>query len=604
MQAPLQARNDADAVQTDTAKMARQERRLVDNRPTALVQCKLAEMMNASPRVLQQRARSDAIHNSSRMVTQRHEMNALFGGAGRPQGDGMLFARQDQQDVQSDSASDSDTPSQLKHTGLPADGSPTQPTPTSNHTGLPDQLKSGIESLSGLSMDTVRVHYNSAKPAQLQAHAYAQGHSIHVAPGQEKHLPHEAWHVVQQMQGRVPATMQAKGIAINDDASLEGEATLMGERALQLKDAPASGRPMQAAYHAHQPAQLARYLKCIQSPGNMAHEVARLEHASPLDNGTFGGNKPAQEGGMPVDMNQWLGGAAGLSMTHYNPGQIQYYSPVGFVVDVGPESVLGNYAGDGSTSTLHVARNEYWRTFEQIRQAMMAVGTPIRAAIDAAGLAAPFNNVVNNQATALTLKGHIEAFLANAGVAADARAAATALIRTETVAGLQRHYQDPTVVSHALGPGGPDVLAPLEAHLLGLAPGTGYFNATQNRENKYTESQVHAQIGHVVGAFYATAVGAYPGLIDPIWRAGDPNFLGNRANAAVDFNQLFIGAGNVLSQVMHLEGGHLIDGMAPAPAAPSGFYKWALVALGIGTLAALYGGQLSAMYAQYTAQNG
>jgi hypothetical protein len=37
-----------------------------------------------------------------------------------------------------------------------------------NNTGLPDNLKSGIENLSGFSMDDVKVHYNSEKPAQLQ----------------------------------------------------------------------------------------------------------------------------------------------------------------------------------------------------------------------------------------------------------------------------------------------------------------------------------------------------------------------------------------------------------------------------------------------------
>lgn len=234
MQAPLQARNDADAVQTDTARMARQERSLVDKRSTALVQCKLAEMMNASPSVLQQQARSDAIHNSPRMVAQRHEMNALFGGAARPQGDGMLLAPQDQQDAQSVSVTDRDGPAQLKYTGLPSDGPPTQPTPPSNRTGLPDQLKSGIESLSGLSLDAVRVHYNSDKPAQLQAHAYAQGSEIHLGAGQERHLPHEAWHVVQQAQGRVRPTLQMKAGVVNDDPSLEKEADMMGEKAVQF----------------------------------------------------------------------------------------------------------------------------------------------------------------------------------------------------------------------------------------------------------------------------------------------------------------------------------------------------------------------------------
>lgn len=102
-----------------------------------------------------------------------------------------------------------------------------------NNTGLPDHLKSGIESLSGMNMDHVKVHCNSTQPAQLHAHAYAQGSEIHVAPGQEKHVPHEAWHVVQQAQGRVKPTMQMKaGVAVNDDVGLETEADVMGARAL------------------------------------------------------------------------------------------------------------------------------------------------------------------------------------------------------------------------------------------------------------------------------------------------------------------------------------------------------------------------------------
>jgi len=104
--------------------------------------------------------------------------------------------------------------------------------------GLPPQLKSGVESLSGMSMDHVHVNYNSAKPAQLNALAYAQGSEIHVGPGQEQHLPHEAWHVVQQAQGRVPATKQLKdGVAINDSKALEHEADVMGAKATQLPGA-------------------------------------------------------------------------------------------------------------------------------------------------------------------------------------------------------------------------------------------------------------------------------------------------------------------------------------------------------------------------------
>ena len=104
-----------------------------------------------------------------------------------------------------------------------------------NQTGMPDNLKSGIESLSGMDVSDVRVHYNSPRPAHLSAHAYAQGSDIHLAAGQEKHLPHEAWHVVQQRQGRVQPTTQMRGEQINDDAGLEQEADVMGEKARQYK---------------------------------------------------------------------------------------------------------------------------------------------------------------------------------------------------------------------------------------------------------------------------------------------------------------------------------------------------------------------------------
>ena len=108
--------------------------------------------------------------------------------------------------------------------------------PSDNNTGMSDRLKSNIEYLSGLSMDDVKVHYNSSKPLRLGALAYTQGTEIYLGPGQEKHLPHETWHVVQQKQGRVKPTGQARGLAINDDVRLENEADLMGTQAQQVHD--------------------------------------------------------------------------------------------------------------------------------------------------------------------------------------------------------------------------------------------------------------------------------------------------------------------------------------------------------------------------------
>lgn len=148
-------------------------------------------------------AGTDPLQASPRQVAQRARIAAAFGSA-----------------------------AQLRD-GLDEDEAALQSRPAPRSDGLPAQLRAGAEALSGLDLSGVRVHRNSDKPAQLQALAYAQGNDIHLGPGQEQHLPHEAWHVVQQAQGRVQATRQLKeGVPVNDDAGLESEADAMGERAV------------------------------------------------------------------------------------------------------------------------------------------------------------------------------------------------------------------------------------------------------------------------------------------------------------------------------------------------------------------------------------
>jgi hypothetical protein len=122
---------------------------------------------------------------------------------------------------------------QGKFKGVSNGASSSQPVQKKSDGGdLPTNLKTGVEKLSGQDMSDVTVHKNSDKPAQLNAHAYAQGTDIHLGPGQEKHLPHEAWHVAQQKQGRVEPTKQFKGdVQINDDEGLEKEADEMGKKA-------------------------------------------------------------------------------------------------------------------------------------------------------------------------------------------------------------------------------------------------------------------------------------------------------------------------------------------------------------------------------------
>ena len=105
-----------------------------------------------------------------------------------------------------------------------------QQAPQQNHvnkpnlTGIPTQMKLDFERWSGLSFDDVRVHYNSDKPAQLQALAYTQGTQVYVGPGQERYLKHELGHVVQQKMGIVNRTTFICGLPVNDDPFLERDA--------------------------------------------------------------------------------------------------------------------------------------------------------------------------------------------------------------------------------------------------------------------------------------------------------------------------------------------------------------------------------------------
>jgi hypothetical protein len=107
-----------------------------------------------------------------------------------------------------------------------------------NTTGIPDNIKGGIEKLSGISLDDVKVFYNSSKPAELGAAAYTEGSNVYIAPGQEEHLPHELWHVIQQKKGGVKTTTEVNGQKMNNDKGLEEEADVMGQNALKEPKEP------------------------------------------------------------------------------------------------------------------------------------------------------------------------------------------------------------------------------------------------------------------------------------------------------------------------------------------------------------------------------
>lgn len=147
------------------------------------------------------------------MQAQLHAISAAFGSAVQRQTDGLedegpLQARMDTVQAVSALAQGAPTtavtaPASVQvaqtltsSTPIPVRAEPVEASP--NLTGMPAQLKAGMDK------SDVRAHRNVDKPAQLNA----QGGDIHLGPGQEQHLPHEAWHLVQQREERVRETMQ------------------------------------------------------------------------------------------------------------------------------------------------------------------------------------------------------------------------------------------------------------------------------------------------------------------------------------------------------------------------------------------------------------
>ena len=113
----------------------------------------------------------------------------------------------------------------------------------SSNGDLPPKVQMKMENAFGQDFSNVNIHKDSKSATDVGALAYAQGNDVHFAPGQFKPntqagqelIGHELTHVVQQREGRVKPTTQAKGLPVNDDKGLEKEADDMGKMAAQGK---------------------------------------------------------------------------------------------------------------------------------------------------------------------------------------------------------------------------------------------------------------------------------------------------------------------------------------------------------------------------------
>jgi Domain of unknown function (DUF4157) len=129
--------------------------------------------------------------------------------------------------------------------------------PKSPPRALPEGIRTSVEQLAHVPMDDVRVFPNSDKPAEVQADAITQATDIHLGPGQDKHLAHEAWHVAQNKQKRVdPGEPIGEGVTINKNQGLEKEAddkAVEIERMASSRDLPAESNGPPAPPMANSP---------------------------------------------------------------------------------------------------------------------------------------------------------------------------------------------------------------------------------------------------------------------------------------------------------------------------------------------------------------
>lgn len=99
--------------------------------------------------------------------------------------------------------------------------------------GLPSEVASKLESVLGMDLSSVKIKPNSSEATAHGAKALAKGGSeVHFAPGQfnpgskqgQEMIAHEFGHIKQQAEGKVKATGEELGKAVNTDTSLEGAA--------------------------------------------------------------------------------------------------------------------------------------------------------------------------------------------------------------------------------------------------------------------------------------------------------------------------------------------------------------------------------------------
>lgn len=143
-QSPAKQSNRGLAMASPHGEQIAQLEAMIEASPQLSKLAHVAAMVKNSPQATAQRRMMNMIHNSPRMTAQRKAIAVIH--------------KNSQVTVQ---RLQPDTGTVAQRNEAPA---------KPNNAGLPDNLKNGIESMSSMTMDNVRVHYNSSQPVRLNNH--------------------------------------------------------------------------------------------------------------------------------------------------------------------------------------------------------------------------------------------------------------------------------------------------------------------------------------------------------------------------------------------------------------------------------------------------
>jgi hypothetical protein len=421
---------------------------------------------------------------------------------------------------------------------------------------MPTEVQAKMEGSFGTDFSSVRIHEGPRSQA-LGARAYTQGNQLHFAPGEyqpgsesgQALLGHELAHVVQQRQGRVQATTQAKGVGVNDDSALEREADEMGARAARgervnanAHDAgPTGDTGIQLAADPNAaPVQMARYMRALNGDDRVDNEVTSLRRE--FENET---NRQHQ-------VNTWVDGFAGMPTARHNGTDVHYYSPVGYELEVTDNNdVWANFRGDGNTNDIPVTTDRWVEAANAMRTQVIQVEDYQTWLLDEEareddpyGLEIPEVDGTTGTAARESLINYYLTPYLEASSEPEGRAAGQQAVRdaisNSGLDALRTHYgenHDEVQAERFIG--------------TGVDP-EGMEEALEAPDVRYIESILHAKFNQVRRAWYNRDLGNYSeAAAQENWRTGE-NWLDNRRGSAEAVRDAFnnAGANNIQVQVI------------------------------------------------------